>query len=81
MMLASSPSPKNHVAFHSGGYRLRAVVNRGQMVDVVVQYAHTRHVLPDRDALWLAYHLLYVEMLLFSCVSRQDRELVVRIAG
>ncbi len=55
---------------------LRAVVDRGQMGDVVVEYAHTRHVLPDRDSLWLAYHLLHVESLLFSCVSRQDCELV-----
>jgi len=45
------------------------------MGDVVIQYAHMRHVLPDRDALWLA-HQLHVEMLLFSCISRQDRELV-----
>ena len=46
------------------------------MGDVVVEYAHTRHVLPYHDALWLAHHLLHVETLLFSCVSRQDRELV-----
>ncbi len=46
------------------------------MGDVVIQYAHTRHILPDRDALWLVYHLLHLERLLFSCVSRQDRELV-----
>jgi len=67
---------KNHVAFHSGGYRLRTVEDRGQMGDVVIEYAHTRHVLPDCDSLWLAHHLLHVEMLLFSCVSRQDCELV-----
>jgi len=35
------------------GYRLQAVEDRGQMGDVVIEYAHTRHVLPDRDALWL----------------------------
>ncbi len=67
---------KNHVALYSGGYRLRAVVDGGQMGDVVVQHAHTRHVLPDRDSLWLAYHLLHVETLLFSCISRQYCELV-----
>ena len=32
---------KNHVALYRGGYRLRAVVDRGQMGDVVVQHAHT----------------------------------------
>ena len=72
---------KNHVAFHRGGYRLRAVEDRGQMGDVVVEYAHTRHVLPDRDSLWLAHHLLHVESLLFSCVSRQDCELVELKSG
>ena len=46
------------------------------MGNVVVEHTHTRHVLPDRDALWLAHHLLHVESLLFSGVRRQDRELV-----
>jgi len=46
------------------------------MGDLVVEYAHTRHVLPDRASLWLAHYLLHVESLLFSCISRQDCELV-----
>jgi len=46
------------------------------MGDVVIEYAYTRHVLPDREALWLAHHLLHVESLLFSGIRRQDRELV-----
>ena len=77
MMLASSPSPNITLPFTvEATYCLRAVEDRGQMGDVVVEYAHTRHVLPDRDALWLAHHLLHVESLLFGGFRRQDSELV-----
>ncbi len=43
---------------------------------MVIQDAHASHVLVYRDSLGFLDHLLHVEMLLLSGVSREDIELM-----
>jgi hypothetical protein len=46
------------------------------MSQVVIQDTHARHVLAYHDSLGFLDHLLHVEMLLLSGISREDGELV-----
>jgi hypothetical protein len=52
------------------------VLQFGEVSDIVIPHFHLQDMLSHSSPLGLAYHLLYVEPLLFGCVSSEDCELM-----
>jgi hypothetical protein len=74
---ARSALPKGTFPFFIASTAFGAVLQCGEVSDIVIQHSHTRDMLPHCGPLGgLAHRLLFVELLTFGSISSEDRELM-----